>query len=221
MITEPTHLATRPGYPSGRVRIIGRMSETYQSKRERWQRMQEALPADLRPHVSLRNVEAVSALTPQAQTRLIDAIQAGLKRLPRAIEQLKANPDTPVSDLLNPAQAATPPTQERLKGELSQEIRKELADLIQACYPDMPRLSAEALVEAEAMQVAGEVAQAFGAMFASKHLKADFVLVTLYALVAGALERLETLIAESPAAQGVLAQSDLSNISTQWRHSNA
>jgi len=197
------------------------MSETYQSKRERWQRMQEVLPANLRPHVSLRNVEAVAGLSPQAQTRLIEAIQAGLKRLPRAIEQLKVNPATPVSELLNPAQAATTQTQARCKGELSQEIRNELADLVQACYPDMPRLSAEALVEAEAMQVAGEVARAFGAMFTSEHLKADFVLVTMYALVAGALERLETLIAESPAAQGVLAQSDLSNISTQWRHSNA
>ena len=159
------------------------------------------------------------AFLPRHRTALAEAIQAGLKRLPRAIEQLKANPDTPVSELLNPAQAATTPTQ--AQGELSQEIRNELADLVQACYPDMPRLSAEALVEAEAMQVAGEVAQAFGAMFTSEHLKADFVLVTLYALVAGALERLETLIADSPAAQGVLAQSDLSNISTQWRHSNA
>jgi hypothetical protein len=43
----------------------------------------------------------------------------------------------------------------------------------------------------------------------------------MYALVAEALEHLETLIAESPAAQGVLAQSDLSKIPTQWRHSNA
>ena len=195
------------------------MSETYQSKRERRQRILATLPADLRPHVSLRNVEAVSALTPQAQTRLIEAIQAGLKRLPRAIEQLKADPDTPVSELLNPAQAAAPQTQHQQK--LSKEIQSELADLVQACYPDMPRLSAEALVEAEAMQVAGEVAQAFGAMFASEHLKADFVLVVLYALVAGALERLETLIADTPAAQQVLAQSDLSHLSTQWRHSNA
>ena len=195
------------------------MSETYQSKRERWQRMKATLPADLRPHVSLRNVETVVSLPPLAQNRLAEAIQAGLKRLPRAIEQLKANPDTPVTELLNPAQIATTPTQ--AQGELSQEIRNELADLVQACYPDMPRLSAEALVEAEAMQIGVGVVQVFGTMFTSKHLKADFVLVTLYALVAGALERLETLIAESPAAQGVLAQSDLSNISTQWRHSNA
>jgi hypothetical protein len=57
------------------------MSETYQSKRERWQRMRDNLPAGLRPHVSLRNVEAVMSLPPQAQTRLTEAIQAGLKRL--------------------------------------------------------------------------------------------------------------------------------------------
>ena len=195
------------------------MSETYQSKRERRQRILANLPADLRPHVSLRNVEAVSGLTSEAQTRLAEAIQAGLKRLPRAIEQLKADPDTPVSELLNPVQASQNRSQPQ--GELSKEIRNELADLVQACYPDMPRLSAEALIEAEAMQVAGEVARAFGAMFTSEHLKADFVLVVLYALVAGALERLETLIADTPAAQQVLAQSDLSHLSTQWRHSNA
>ena len=195
------------------------MSETYQSKRERRQRILATLPADLRPHVSLRNVEAVSGLTPQAQTRLLDAIQAGLKRLPRAIEQLKANPDTPVSELLNPAQASQ--NRSQLQGELSKEIRNELTDLVQACYPDMPGLSAEALVEAEAMQIVVGVARAFGDMFASNHLKADFVLVVLYALVAGALERLNTMIADTPAAQGVLAQSDLSHLSTQWRHSNA
>jgi hypothetical protein len=64
------------------------MSETYQSKRERWQRVQAALPADLRPHISLRNVEAVSALTFQAQTCLLDAIRAGLKGLPRHLGRL-------------------------------------------------------------------------------------------------------------------------------------
>ena len=193
------------------------MSETYQSKRERWQRILATLPADLRPHISLRNVDAVSSLTPQAQSRLAEAIQAGLKRLPGAIEQLKADPATPVSELLNPAQASVSPP----RSELPAEIQAELADLVQACYPDMPRLSAEALAEAEALQVAGGVAQAFEAMFASDHLKADFVLLALYALVANALERLETLIAEAPAAQQALAQSDLTNISTQWRHSNA
>jgi hypothetical protein len=43
------------------------MSETYQSKRERWQRLMESLPAGLREHISLRNVEAVAALSLQVQ----------------------------------------------------------------------------------------------------------------------------------------------------------
>jgi hypothetical protein len=193
------------------------MSETYQSKRERWQRMLGNLPADLRPHVSLRNVEAVSALSPKAQARLAEAIRAGLKRLPRAIEQLRANADTPVSELLNPTHLAD--TQSQV--DLSANLRSELADLVQTCYPDMPRVSAEALAEAEAMHIAGQVAEAFGIMFASNHLKADFVLVVLYALISQALERIEILIADTPAVQQVLTQSDLSHIPTQWRHSNA
>ena len=155
--------------------------------------------------------QAAPGETPRA---VMEAIQTGLKRLPRAIEQLKANPDTSVAELLNPAQVSV----SRPQPELSKEIQSELADLVQACYPDMPRLSAESLVEAQAMQVTVDVAQAFGAMFSSNHLKADFVLVLLYALVAGALERLETLIADTPAVQQVLAQSDLSHLSTQWRH---
>lgn len=193
------------------------MSETYQSKRERWQRMQMALPADLRSHVSLRNVEAVSALSPKAQARLAEAITAGLKRLPRAIELLKENADTPLIELLDPTQIADT----QFQPELSKDVQRELADLVQACYPDMPRLSAEALAEAEAIHVSGKLAETFDAVFASRHLKADFVLVVLYALVSQSLDRLETLIADTPAAQQVLAQSDLPHIPTQWRHSNA
>jgi hypothetical protein len=70
------------------------MSETYQSKRERWQSMLESLPIDLRDHVSLRNKEAVASLTSQAQERLVEALQSGLKRLPRAVEQFRMNPET-------------------------------------------------------------------------------------------------------------------------------
>ena len=56
------------------------MSETYQSKQERRQRLLESLPEGLRPHVSIRNIEAVAALSTQVQTRLLEAVQAGLKR---------------------------------------------------------------------------------------------------------------------------------------------
>lgn len=118
------------------------MSESYQSKQERRQRLLESLPEGLRPHVSVRNIEAVAALSPQAQTRLLEAVQAGLKRLPRAIEQLRANPETSVADLLDPP--AQPEAE--LPAQNATSIGQDVADLIQECFPDMPRVSAEAKV---------------------------------------------------------------------------
>lgn len=192
------------------------MSESYQAKRERWQRMLEALPADLRGHVSLRNVEAVASLTPKAQGRLAEAIQAGLKRLPRAVEQLRANPNTSVSDLLNPPSPTIQPEQ-----TLSADLNKELADLIQSCYPDMPRVSAEALAQAEAMQIVRDLVQTIHHIFASPHLKADFVLVVLYAMMRQNTERLEEIISDVPACRQVFARSDLPYIPNEWSNQHA
>ena len=98
--TSPMNLTTQYQYQPIRLGIMHCMSETYRSKRERWQRLLETLPAGLREHVSLRNVEAVAALSAQAQQRLAEAAAAGLKCLPQAVEQLKLNPTTSVTDLL-------------------------------------------------------------------------------------------------------------------------
>jgi hypothetical protein len=155
------------------------MSETYQSKRERRQRMLEALPAGLREYVSLRNVEAVAALSPQAQTRLLEAVQAGLKRLPRAVEQLRADPQTSVADLLDPP--AQPETELPAQSD-SSSIGQAVADLIQECFPDMPRLSAEALADADVMQIIRSVAETHQQIFKSSHIKTDFLMLTLYGI---------------------------------------
>jgi hypothetical protein len=194
------------------------MSETYSSKRERRQRLLESLPAELRPHVSIRNVEAVASLTPQAQARLSEAITAGLKRLPRAVEQLKIDPDTSVADLLDPpAQAAVvmPPS------ESPQFILKEVADLIQLCFPDMPRVSAQALAEAEVMEVARDVVRVHELLLNSPHLKTDFVMLVLYGLIRQTLERLEEVIEDTPAMQQVFNQGDLPWKPNNWRKQNA
>ncbi len=194
-----------------------RMSETYQSKRERWQRLLEALPTALREHVSLRNVEAVAALTPQAQERLVEAIQSGLKRLPRAVEQLKADSSTSVADLLNPPAAASP----EQPPEFPQQIQNELADLIQLCFPDMPHISAEALATADVMDVARQIIQVHNKLFESNHLRTDFVMVVVYALVRQALERLEEIIADTPAIQQAIHQSALPWNLNDWRKQDA
>ena len=194
------------------------MSETYQSKRERRQRLFESLPAGLREHVSQRNVEAVAALPPQAQARLMEALQAGLKRLPRALEQLKIDPDTSVSDLLNPPAPLASPVP---ISEPSEYIRNELAGLIQLCFPDMPRVSAEALAEADVMDVARTVAQVHEQLLNSPHLRTDFVMLVLYGLMCQTLERLEEVIEDTPAMQQVFDQGDLPWKPNNWRKQNA
>ena len=185
------------------------MSETYQSKRERRQRMLEALPPDLREHVSLRNVEAVAALSPQAQSRLLEAIQAGLTRLSRAIDQLRTDPATSVADLLDPP--AQPETIAPIQPAPS-PTSKEVADMIQSCFPDMPRVSAEALAEADVMHVVRSVAETHRQIFQSGHIKTDFVMLTLYGLVHQTLERLEDLIEETPALRQAFDKS------FEWRN---
>jgi hypothetical protein len=185
------------------------MSETYQSKRERWQRLMKTLPAALREHVALRNVEAVATLPPQAQARLLEAIRSGLKRLPPAVEKLKANPNLPVAELLEPTAQTTIP--------VDPPIQAELADMIQQCFPDMPRVSAEALADANLMDVARMIGHAHNQMLSSEHLKTDFVMMVLYGLVRQTLDQLEEIIEQTPSLRRALEQSGLAWKPNDWR----
>ena len=191
------------------------MSETYQSKQERRQRLLESLPASLRPHVSVRNIEAVAALSTQAQARLLEAIQTGLKRLPRAIEQLRADPNTSVADLLNPP--VQPVTEILIQTDIS-NVQQEVADLIQQCFPDMPRVSAEALADADVMQIVRSVAQTHQQLFKSNHIQTDFVMLTLYGLMRQTLEHMEEIIKNTPALRQAFEQGDLPWKPNDWRN---
>ena len=191
------------------------MSETYQSKQERRQRLLESLPANLRPHVSVRNIEAVAALSTQAQARLLEAIHAGLKRLPRAIDQLRANPDTSVADLLNPH---SQPVTEILIQTDSSIVQQEVADLIQQCFPDMPRVSAEALADADVMQIVRTIAQTHQQLFKSNHIKTDFVMLILYGLIRQTLEQMEEIIEDTRALRQAFDQGELPWKPNEWRN---
>jgi hypothetical protein len=171
--------------------------------------MLETLPSDLREHVSLRNVEAVAALSPQAQTRLLEAVQSGLKRLPRAIDQLRADPQTSVANLLDPP--ARPETKVPVQSE-SSSIGQEVADLIQECFPSMPRVSAEALAEADVMLMVRAAAETHRQIFRSNHLKTDFVMLTLYGLMRKTLEQLEEMIEETTALRQAFEKTN------EWRN---
>ena len=196
------------------------MSETYQSKRERWERLRETLPANLREHVSLRNVEAVVSLSEQAQQRLAEAIEAGLKRLPRVIEKLKNDPDTSVEELLKPS--ALPAKKNSASAlEIPPFVKDELADMIQLCFPEMTRISAEALVEADVMEIAWQTLQAHHQVLGSNHLKTDFVMVIEYGLMRQTLEHMEEIIQDTPALKQAITQSPLPWKPNERRKQNA
>ena len=201
---------TERRYHPIRSRIITPMTENYTSKRERWSKQIDALPESLRGHISLRNVEAVSALSPEAQQTLAQAIQAGLNRLPRAIETLRHNPQATVAELLEHAPVSSLELA-LVARQSEQSARRQLADLVQACYPDMPRLSAEALSEAEALAEILQVVSAHESMFVSPHLHSDFVVVIFHGCLRQALERLEAHLAGNPAFQQAVSQSGLNH----------
>jgi hypothetical protein len=206
-------LMTQRRYPPTHLRIIAAMTENYASKRERWQKLLDALPESLRGHISLRNVEAVSALSPQAQGTLAQAIQAGLKRLPRAIELLGKAPELTVPELLEKVSAGQEPAEIAIVPDA--DTQRRLADLIQFCYPDMPRVSAEALSQAEALSGILQIVSAHESVFASPHLNSDFVLVIFHACLKQALERLDGKLAENPAFQQAISQNNLTTHSTE------
>ena len=200
---------TQRRYHPTHFRIISRMTENYASKRERWQKLLDALPTSLRGHISLRNVETVSGLSPRAQETLSQAIQSGLKRLPRAIETLEKSPDISVSELLERVSStnASPEPMETVVVP-NADTRRQLADLIQFCYPDMLRMSAEALSEAEALAGILQIVSAHTGQFNSRHMHSDFVLVIFHACLKQALQRLEDTLAENPAFQHAISQSN-------------
>jgi hypothetical protein len=173
----------------------------------------ESLPEGLRGLVSLRNVEAVAALPPQAQARLAEAFQAGLKRLPGAVEQLRVDPNTSVADLLEaPAQ---------LVCLESSDAKPDLADLLQQCFPDMPRVSAEALAASDVMDMTCHVAHIHSRIFQSEHLHTDFVLLVLYGLMRQTLERLEREIESVPSLRQAMERSCLPWKPNDWRKQDA
>lgn len=191
------------------------MTENYAAKRERVQRAQAGLPAGLRSRVSLRNAEAVAGLSAPAQATLEQALAQGLKSLPQAVRLLQQNPATFVSELLiavgqvrrtqpsailafEPATARTDTPPDTLPA---------LTALIQTCYPDMPRLAAEALAGAPAMQGLRAVMQAHQDVLAAQPSRSDFVMVTFYGLLRQTQERLRQVISDTPAYQQALRQS--------------
>lgn len=190
------------------------MSENYESKRLRMQKALEGLPENLRTRVSLRNAESVAALSPQAQTTLADALDKGLIKVARAIELLGQDPQANLDDLLprltsnhTPVILAGVPDESTTCPTDTDNIA--LADLIRACYPDMPQVAAEALANAPAMQEVRAVLAAHRTLTESPHFHTDFVIVTFCGFLRQAQTRLDAIIAQTPSIRQALRQGNV------------
>ena len=75
----------------------------------------------------------------------------------------------------------------------------------------MPRVSADALADADVMQLLRSVAETHQQMFKSSHIKTDFVMLTLHGLMRQTLEQLEEIIEETPALRQAFEKND------EWR----
>ena len=93
--------------------------------------------------------------------------------------------------------------------------------MIQLCFPEMKRISAEALVEADVLEIAWQTLQAHHQVLGSNHLKTDFVMVIEYGLMRQTLELMEEIIQETPALMQAITQSPLPWKPNERRKQNA
>ena len=201
------------------------MPISYQKRRQSWLEMAKAFPSPLDKKVSLRNIPKVAKLSPSQQKTLAQAVRAGLKRLPTALDFLEVNPDATPQELLDIAShsASHPGEIETSQGIQAKSNPKapstmntdtpsppnpkaleELVGLLNDCYPDMNPHSAKALAESQALRYVLAVLVVYQQVFDSPHFNTDFVVVLFHKLLERTWEELNRRIAANPAYQQAL-----------------
>lgn len=182
----------------------------YTQRRQKRQQLAEELPPDLRDHIALRHVETVSKFSSDMHHRLAEAIAANV-RIPAAIQFLKDNPNANTDQIIVNCQKTTSNNGHNAKEEHpSSPEPKELAflaDLLQSCYPDMPKASAAAMVRSELLSEVLGIIRAQRTCFESSHSQSEFVVVVLCGLVLRTIEQLKQIISQRTVYQQALQQS--------------
>ncbi|MGD2157044.1 MAG: hypothetical protein PVG14_00180 [Anaerolineales bacterium] len=189
---------------------IDTMPIPYKERRRRRHKLVEELPPSLRDRIALRNVEAVTKFSSQTQEILAEALDAGI-RISVVIPFLKENPDARVEEIIQACQETTDrPRPNAKKGNQTppgtQDIAT-LADLLQTCYPDMPRMTAEAMAGSELLSEVLSIICAQRVCFESRHAESDFVVIVLCGLALRTIERLNQIIPKRPIYLQALQQS--------------
>ena len=123
----------------------------YESRRARWLKLGEYLPSELKGRIALRNLRAAATLSPQAQQMLACALNAGLGQA-SVIRVLKDDPEATLDEIIRQTQRqrgsdsnSQSLSQDFIGKDISEDISRELAALVQTCFPGWNRLAAESL----------------------------------------------------------------------------
>ena len=180
----------------------------YAQRRQRRQQLMEALPADLRKWIALRHVEAVAKFPSERQARLAAAIEAGIKA-PAAIRFLKENPEATVDEIVKDVAQRSPTEMKRTQRSPAHQHLTLLADLLQTCFPDMPRQTASAMAGSDLLSEVLDMIRTQQACFESHHARSDFTVVVLCGWVLRTTESLNEIISTRRVYRQALQQSGL------------
>ena len=194
------------------------MPISYAERRQRRRQLSAQLPPSLRAKIALRNVEAVARLSPEAQQVLSIALDGGV-RVSAAIQFLKGNPQASLDEVLQACQrqglgkresAATASTPGGSAALPDARDLAALASLLQACFPDMPQITAAAMARSALLSEVLELLRVQRECFESRHIESDFILVVLCGLVVTTVKRLNERLSKKPAYRQALLQSGVS-----------
>jgi hypothetical protein len=195
------------------------MPETYAQKRQRWQKLAAELPHNLGERVALRNIPAVAALPSGAQETLAAALDQGLasRQVKKAIQVLKTVPEIQPERLLEQLESATEPRHALEKPATENHVATSqpiqtatlsaLADLLQSCFPDMVRASAEALAKSPSMAPLSRLLAASQVCLNNPENRSDVTVIVLAGLLQQLSTELDQLILSHPNYQRALQTS--------------
>lgn len=119
----------------------------YETRRARWLKLANHLPAELKGRIALRNIRATAFLSSQAQQTLAKAVDAGLSQA-GVLRILQNFPNATLDEIIHLLQSRRKAPKNGLSFPQdmdSEAASHELANLIQACFPGWNRIAADSL----------------------------------------------------------------------------
>ena len=203
--TKPIHFRAPEGGPPGLLPYYVLMSEDYQSKKARLERISQALePASLRGKIPGRQIEDIAALPQSARTALGACLEQGIKiSFAKAVRYLAEHPETTVEQLKNYSPAAKAGLPKRSSCE------SYLKNVLIKCYPEMQEQTAKGLAESLPMRDVAALAKALEQIKTPANMNTDFIVIVIYTLLREALEEISYKILSTPVFIQAIKQSSL------------